>query len=298
MSDEFNVLIVEDNEKTFKILKGFLADTNYKILRATTAREALKLTKEFYFIAVITEIHIPDMDGIELIRRIKKINKRINLIVLTTSSFVDSAIKALETGAYAYLLKPLSAKEVRIVLKRAIEHTFLLIQARKKKYYQDMSVLDGLTGVYNHRYFYEMLERQVSHLRRFPQVFSLIMIDIDDFKKYNDSKGHLGGDKVLHNAAQLFVNSTRDDDLIFRYGGEEFAIILAQTRQEYAKKVGERIVRAARAKLPVTVSLGLATFPNNAQTKEDLINNADKALYQAKGLGKDRMCVYNKSLEK
>ncbi len=297
MRDEFNILIVEDDEKTFKTLRDVLADTNYKVLRVTTAKEALNLAKEVHFMAVITEIHIPGMEGIELIRRLQKINARINIIVLTTSSFVDSAIKALEAGAYAYLLKPLNIEEVKVVLKRTIENTCLLIQAGKKKYYQDMSILDGLTGVYNHRYFHDMLEWQVSHLRRFPQAFSLIMIDIDDFKKYNDSRGHLEGDKVLHNAAQLFVNCTRDGDLIFRYGGEEFTIILPQTRLEHARKVGERLIQAARTKLPVTISIGLATFPDHAQTKDDLINSADKALYQAKGLGKNKICIYKKSLD-
>ena len=161
-----------------------------------------------------------------------------------------------------------------------------------------MSILDGLTGVYNHRYFHERLDWQIDHLRRFPQAFSLFIIDIDDFKKYNDTNGHLAGDKVLHNAAQLFVDSTRDSDLVFRYGGEEFAIILPQTEQQNAKRVGERLIEMVRRQLPVTISIGLATFPEHAQTKNDLINRADKALYRAKRLGKDRICVYDERVDK
>lgn len=298
MADKFDILIIEDDENTFRVLDETFSNSVYKLCRVTTAEAGLKLAKSYRFVAVITELHLPDMDGIELIRRIKKISKRVNIIILTSYSFIDLAVRAIEAGAYAYLLKPLHIEETKIMLKRAIENTCLLIQAGKKNYYQDMSVLDGLTSVYNHRYFQNMLEQQISPLRRFPRSFSLIMIDVDDFKKYNDTKGHLEGDKVLHNAAQIFVDSTRDGDLVFRYGGEEFTIILPQTTRELAKKVGERLLKTVKANLPVTISMGLAIFPDNAQTKDDLINCADKALYEAKNLGKDRMCVYSKSLDK
>jgi diguanylate cyclase (GGDEF)-like protein len=173
-----------------------------------------------------------------------------------------------------------------------------MIQAGKKKYYQDMSVMDGLTGVYNHRHFHEVLDWQLSHMRRFPQTFTLFIIDIDNFKKYNDTKGHVEGDKVLHDAAQLFVSITRDTDWVFRYGGEEFAVILPQTPQQQAQIAAERLLRAARAQLPVTISIGMASFPDNAQTKSDLVVRADKALYRSKSTGKDKASTYDKNLDK
>jgi diguanylate cyclase (GGDEF)-like protein len=282
----------------FNDLKEGLANSRFRLLRATTAKEALKLCKDVYFMAVITESHMPDMNGVELIRRIKKIDNKANIIFMTTYSFIDSAVLALKTGAFTYILKPFNMEEVKIVLQRAIENRSLLILAGERKYYQDMSILDGLTGVYNNRHFHEMLEWQIGHLRRVPQAFSLLMIDIDDFKKYNDTYGHLAGDKLLHNTAQLFLNSARGSDMVFRYGGEEFAIIMPQTAQENAKRAGERLLEAVKIHLPVTISLGLATFPDSAQTQEELINNADKALYRAKSLGKARLCIYDQKLDK
>jgi len=298
MGIEFNILIVEDDEKTFKVLKEGLAETNYKLWRVTTGNEALKLAKQIYFTIVISEIRIADMDGIKLIKRLKKIDYKINIIILTTYSFSDTAVTALEAGAYAYLMKPLKIAELKLVSKRAIESGSLLSQAGKKKYYQDMSILDGLTGVYNHRYFHEKLNWHIEHLRRFPQAFSLFMIDIDDFKKYNDTSGHLEGDKVLHDVAQLFVDSLRQDDAVCRYGGEEFAIILPQTDKCHAARVGQRLLEVVRAKLPLTVSIGLARFPEDAQANKDLIEKADKALYRAKRMGKNRACEYDKKLDK
>ncbi len=297
MDKKFNLLVVEDDDKTFEVLKGGLSAVDYKIWRVTTGKEALKLAKDVYFTVVITEVRIPDMRGTELIKKIKKMDYKINVIVLSTYSFVESAVEAMKKGAYTYLLKPLNVEEVNLVLRRAIRNVCLMIQAGKRKYYQDMSVLDGLTGVYNHRYFHEKLEWHVDHLKRFPQTFSMFIIDIDNFKKYNDTNGHLEGDKVLHDAAQLFVSSTRDNDVTCRYGGEEFTVILPQTGREHALLVGERMVEAVRKRLPITISVGLAVFPDNAQTKNDLINNADKALFRAKRLGKDRLCLYDEKVD-
>lgn len=295
---KFTLLIIEDDNNVFNTLKRGLEGSEYRIWRATSGAEALRLFKDINFMVVISEAMMPDINGIELIRRLKKINPRINVITLTTYSFASFGLETLEAGAYTYLLKPLNVKEVKLFLRRAIESTYLVTQAKQRKVYQGMSILDGLTGVYNHRYFEEVIEWHVSHLRRHPQALSLFMIDIDHFKRYNDTKGHPAGDKVLSNTARLFVDSLRDDDQVFRYGGEEFAIILPQTPQKQAKIVGERLVTVARMSLPVTISVGLATFPDNAQTKHELIERADKALYQAKSSGRNKLCLFNPDSDK
>ncbi len=297
MDSELSILIIEDNENTFRVLKEAFAPITHKVWKATGGKDALKLLKNIYFSVIITEVQVPDMNGIELIKQMKKIDSSINIIAIATHFLTDLRVKALKAGAYAYLMKPIDPEEARLILKRAIENACLMIQAGKRKYYQDMAILDGLTGVYNHRHFYEKLDWHIAHMRRFPQAFSVFMIDIDNIKKYNDTKGHPEGDKILHDAAQLFVDLTRENDTVFRYGGEEFAIILAQTEQHNAKKVGERLVEVTRNTLAVTISVGLATFLDHAQTRAEIVANADKALYRAKTTGKDRLCVYNKDLD-
>ncbi len=297
MADEFNMLIIEDNDSTFNTIKSVFDTKVYKLWRVSSGKEALNLLKKTHFIAVISELRVNDIDGIELVKRIKKIDSRVNIIVLTAYSFADAAVNALKEGAYAYLLKPLNVEELKLILRRAVENTCLLIQVGKKKYYQDISILDGLTSVYNHRHFHEVLEWHVNHVRRFPQAFSLLMIDIDNFKKYNDTHGHVEGDKVLHNAAQLFVALTRETDVVFRYGGEEFTIIMPQTPNQQAQIVGQRLVDGVKRQSPITISMGLSTFPDHAQAKKDLVAKADKALYRAKRLGKDRLCVYDKNVD-
>lgn len=298
MGNEYNILIVENDEKVFRNLEDIFRKSSYKLWRATTGREALKLIKQVYFIAIVAEVYVPDMDGIELVRKLKKNSGKVNISVLTSYSFIDTAIKALNAGAYAYLLKPLNPEEVRLTLTRMIENTCLLIQAMRGKYYQDISSIDGLTGVYNHRCFHEIMVQQIDHMRRFPQSMSLFMIDVDNFKKYNDLYGHPKGDEILRNTAQVFVNTIRDDDIVFRYGGEEFTIIMPRTIQQDAQNVGIRLLEIIRAQMPITISIGLATIPDNAQEKSSLIIKADKALYRAKALGRDGICVYDEKLDK
>lgn len=298
MGSEYNILLVENDEKCFRELEDILRKSSYKLWRVTTGKEALRLMKQVYFIAIIAELHVSDMNGIELVRKLKKMSGKVNISVLAVYSFIDTAIKALNAGAYAYLLKPLNAEEVRITLTRMIENTCLLIQAKRGKYYQDISSMDGLTGVYNHRYFQEVMAQQIEHMRRFPQAMSLFMIDVDNFKKYNDTYGHPKGDEILRNTAQVFVNTIREDDVVFRYGGEEFTIIMPRTIQQDAQRAGVRLLKAVKAKMPITISGGLATIPDNAQEKSELIAKADKALYRAKALGRDRICVYDDKLDK
>ncbi len=296
--NQFKILIIEDDSNVYNTLKRGFDGSEYKVWRATSGTEALKLFKNINFMVVISEAMMPDITGTELIKRLKKINQRINVITLTSYSFASFGVETLEAGAYAYLLKPLNMKEVKLFLKRAIENTYLATQARQRRAYKDMSILDGLTGVYNHRYFDEVLDWHIAHLRRHPQALSLFMIDIDHFKRYNDTKGHPEGDRALSDTARLFAESLRDNDQVFRYGGEEFTIIMPQTPQKQAKIVGERLVISASVKLPVTISVGLSTFPDNAQTKKELIDKADKALYQAKALGRNRLCVFDERAKK
>lgn len=295
---KFNILVVEDDDQVFKDLKNALVDQRYKIWRVTTGKEALKLIKETLFVMVITEIRLKDMKGVKLIEKIVEKDSKISVVALTAYSFVQSGVDALKAGAYMYLTKPINSEEVKIVTKKAVKNMCLLIQAERRQYYQDMAIFDGLTGVYNHRYFHQRLRWHIEHMRRNPQTCSLFMIDIDDFKKYNDTKGHPEGDKVLHNTAQLLLNGTRGSDLVFRYGGEEFAIVMPRTTRKDAKIVGERLNKMSEAKLPVTFSIGLASIPGDAQKKSELIRNADKALYRAKETGKNKLCLYDPKIDK
>jgi len=176
----------------------------------------------------------------------------------------------------------------------------LIMNAKLHFEMERMAVTDGLTGLMNHRRFQERLSEEFRRIVRHSEPISLILADIDHFKKINDEYGHPTGDEVLKRVAGVLKEMVRDIDIVARYGGEEFAIILINTDGEGACMLAERIRKAIEKKeftfrgsrIPVTISLGIASYPKNSRIKEDLILRADKALYSAKSKGRNRSCLY------
>jgi len=159
-----------------------------------------------------------------------------------------------------------------------------------------LSNLDGLTELFNHRSFHERLEKEIYRAQQYDLNFSLLMMDIDDFKKLNDTYGHLAGDQHLRSIARILKFILRETDFVARYGGEEFAVILPETPLEGARSAAERIRSSVENQdfgknIRVTLSIGVSSYPDHGVKKNDLIEKADKALYKAKELGKNRVCV-------
>ena len=167
---------------------------------------------------------------------------------------------------------------------------------------RESSITDPLTGLFNRRYFEERLFEELHRSERYVLPFSLAIIDVDDFKLFNDTEGHLAGDEALKSISFIAKDSLRIIDVIARFGGEEFAVIMPQTEKGEAFAVVERIREAVMEKLPrtwktfpkdnITVCIGVSTFPTDGKNRGDLIRNADKALYSAKVQGKNRTIVF------
>jgi diguanylate cyclase (GGDEF)-like protein len=291
MPQTVEILLIEDEKESCEKLGSVLYAAGHNVNVASSAKEGLKLLKDLKCNVVITELRLPDMGGVELIRVIKNIDAKISAIVITPYLFITSAIEAMENGAFGYITKPFNSSEIRIVVQHAVERYFLMEDADKKSYYYDLSILDGLTGVYNHRYLHEVLDRELARARRYPQNLSLAMVDVDNFKKYNDTNGHMAGDELLKGLTNLFVRSLRNLDMVFRYGGEEFCILLIETNKEGARLAGERVLNLVRMSLPTTISMGVAEFPADSREKDLLIDKADKALYEAKTTGKNKIVL-------
>ncbi|MDD5477353.1 MAG: diguanylate cyclase [Candidatus Omnitrophica bacterium] len=291
MQQEINILVVEDDPSAASCLEAALKLADYHVWLAATPQEGLELLHSNTFPVAITELRSPKMNGIQFTRQAHKISAGTNILVLTPYSFVGSAIEAMEEGAYGYITKPLNNSEIRIVVERAVERYFLLSTSDEKDYFVDLAVRDGLTGLFNRRYFNELINVEVNRVKRFPTALSLLMLDIDNFKNYNDTQGHQAGDELLKSAAKVFRNSVRAVDIVSRYGGEEFIIILPQADKKAAQIIAERLRVQVSLYLPTTVSIGIATLPDDASEVEQLIEKADNALYQAKKTGKNKWCV-------
>ena len=306
-STDLNILIVDDDEDIRLTLKEVLSLPGYNVWSASGGFEAIKMMKEVDFNIVITDIKMPGVDGVQVTRKFKEANSDTTIIVITGHASIQSALALLEAGAYDYITKPFNIDEVRIIVRRAAERYSLLSEVREKDIYKQLAILDGLTEVYNRRYFNQILPRELQRAKRYEIPLSFLMVDIDYFKKFNDTQGHLAGDWALKKASQAIIGSIRTPDMVFRYGGEEFAVVLPETHKPDAIAVAERIranvssVRFLDSKIMptqhLTVSIGACTFPVDVQNSQEVIENADKHLYSAKRLGRDRICFSSEGKE-
>jgi diguanylate cyclase (GGDEF)-like protein len=176
-------------------------------------------------------------------------------------------------------------------LNRCLENP-ILVEIRLFRTAEQQAVVDGLTGLYNRRYFDEHIEKELNRAERHEKRMSLLVVDIDDFKRYNDTKGHLFGDEVIRKLSKRLRSSMRKEDVACRYGGDEFVVIMPETSEDgalsLAMRFKRRVERDAFLKSNgVTISGGIATFPLDGNTAEELLHRADKSLYKAKFLGKD-----------
>ena len=272
----------------------------YNVWTASGGLEAINMMKEADFNIVITDIRMPGVDGVEVARKFKEANSDTTIIAMTGYGSTQSALALLEAGAYDYITKPFKIDEVRIIVKRAADHCRLLNEVKEKNIYKKLAITDGLTEVYNRRYFDQILPRELERAKRYENPLSFLMVDIDYFKNFNDTQGHLAGDWALKKVSQVIMGSIRIPDMVFRYGGEEFAVVLPETHKLDATVVAERmranvsLTRFMDSKFmptqQLTISIGVCAFPVDAQNLEEVIKNADTHLYSAKHLGRDRIC--------
>ena len=166
-----------------------------------------------------------------------------------------------------------------------------------------LSIIDGLTGLYNRTYLPEILAKELARSKRHKRSFSILMIDIDHFKRFNDTHGHQAGDELLVNVAKIFKNSVRASDFAVRYGGEEFLVLVTEARSDRAKQLAEKLrLRVEEMQLPggqaVTISVGVASYPNDGEDAEAIIREADAALYRCKRRGRNRVVLARRRTQK
>jgi two-component system cell cycle response regulator len=295
------ILLVEDTEVDAKIVKNALDGEPFQLNTVNSGKKTFSFVNHKKTDLILLDILLPDLDGFEICRRLKKEHKDIQVVIVTCLDDLESKIKGVELGADDFLVKPIIGRELKARVRTLLEKKVHLDSLRT--HYQEAlgrSQMDWLTGLYNHGYFQEFLGYELK--RALDQGFpvSLIMIDVDNFKIYNDTLGHSAGDAILRDMGQVLRNCIREVDFAARYGGEEFAVVLPYVSRENAIIVAERIHKALTSheffhdesvglENP-TVSMGIAVFPEEASTKADLMKQADAMLYLAKQKGKNQYC--------
>jgi diguanylate cyclase (GGDEF)-like protein len=291
MEPKANILVVDDNPDKLSLLEAALCLAGYRVTTATDGDEALSAIESYQPDLVITDVMMPRMNGYELAQRIRAnpLTRFIPVIMQTAASRrAEDLRRASEVGALGYITDP---TDLDLLLART--RTLLEFKAYLDVC-EEAAFTDHLTGLANRRRFERQLEREIGRTMRFGHPFSLLMIDIDNFKNLNDSFGHDAGDDAIRRISKVLREGTRGIDLAARIGGEEFAVLLVETNQEGGIEVAERLRLAIRSlELPsasqITASFGIAQCPVDAQTAADILKAADVALYEAKRAGRDRV---------
>jgi len=291
MEPESHILVVDDNPDKLHLLETALSVAGYHVTTATDGDEALAAIESYQPDLVITDVMMPRMNGYELAQQIRSNprTKFIPVIMQTAASKrVEDLRRASAVGALGYITDP---TDLDLLLART--RTLLEFKAYLDVC-EEAAFTDHLTGLANRRRFERQLEREVNRSLRLGHAFSLLMLDIDNFKRVNDNFGHNVGDEVIRRLGKVLREETRGIDLAARIGGEEFAVLLVETELERGLEVAERLRLAIKnmdvaSAGMITASFGVAECPSGAETATDILKTADRLLYEAKRSGRDQV---------
>jgi len=334
VAEAARILIVEDDPVVGDVFRQFLPLKGYSVDVAADAESALVMLANAAFDLVVADKNLPGIDGVELLRRIKDRSPDLDVIIMTAYADMKSLLDAVSSGVYDYLLKPFdSLEEVAHKVDRAIEKRRILKENRRlvdhlqqansqieamnrtleaqvaertrqleqtNERLQQLTITDDVTGLYNQRFLFGRLSEEFERARRHQHSLCVMMLDIDYFKNVNDSHDHIFGSQVLRRVGAVLREGVRAIDLLIRYGGDEFVVLMPETAVAEALPVGERVrsllaatdVGDAERPYHVTVSVGVAGLDESpSDNAATLLRRADTAMYLAKGRGRNQVAV-------
>ncbi|MFP4296967.1 MAG: diguanylate cyclase [Spirulinaceae cyanobacterium] len=305
--ENFIILVVDDISHNLSVIGSILEEVGYDTTFATSGEQALERLENISPDLVLLDLMMPGMSGLEVCKIIKSQGEWLDLpiIFLTAIQEKESLLQAFEQGAVDYITKPFHAPELLARVRLHLElketrdrlHKSLKEQARLTAALEKLAHIDPLTEVWNRRYFEEIAQREFTRAQRYQRLFSVLMLDIDYFKKINDTYGHIVGDEILKALAKVSLNNLRKTDYLGRFGGEEFIAILPETARNTALEIAQRLREAiAQMVVPyetnliqITVSIGVTTYHPRDDEFKKVLARSDNALYAAKNQG--RNCV-------
>jgi diguanylate cyclase (GGDEF)-like protein len=284
------ILLVDDSPDVHVLVAARLRGEPVTLHHANDGEEGLALALSLQPDLILLDVEMPGTDGFETCRRLKgdACTMAIPVIFLTGACSTEEKIKGLDLGAADYVTKPFDPAELRARVRVSLRTKYLLDLLSRK------AMIDGLTGLWNRAYFDQRLPAEQALMNRSTRPLACLMVDIDHFKRLNDRHGHPFGDEVLREVARAVGDGCRAHDVVCRYGGEEFAVLLPDTSQEQALTLAQRLCETvrglrferAKADVPVTCSIGVGHD----------VPSADQALYAAKHAGRDRVMIEAASL--
>jgi len=305
------ILVVDDILLNLQFIAEVLESAGYEITLASSGKQAIERMQLVRPDLILLDLMMPDMNGFEVCDEIKSDLSLadIPIIFITASNEEEDVLQAFDKGAVDYIVKPFNTHELLARIRTHLELRYTQCQLKKmlqeqKELIRNLEKLantDSLTGVWNRRYLLNIAEKETQRSRRYNRPLSVLMIDIDHFKNVNDTYGHAVGDDVLMTMTETIINYLRNLDILGRFGGEEFVVLLPETDNKAAVITAERIrVNIEQINIPVdgksvsiTVSIGVASYQKGDANIDALIQRADAALYQAKNQGRNRVVTHH-----
>jgi len=324
------ILIVDDTPANLRLLSAMLTDHGFRVRPARNGELALMSAQAAPPDLILLDIRMPDLNGYEVCEQLKTDPRTRDIPVIFISALdrTEDKVKAFTYGGVDYITKPFQVEEVLARVNThltlySLQQQFLTANLQLKKtnerlqaeiekriqievILQKYATTDALTNLLNRRHFFNLAEKELVRAKRYQLHFSLLLIDIDNFKTVNDNLGHLIGDHILQVVAECIRQNSREVDIQGRYGGDEFVVLLPETDQSYARAITKRLFKIIPAQLekleeidfPVTLSIGIANFSGESEmTIDTLFDRADQALYQAKKAGRNRAIVWENAEE-
>lgn len=292
-----DILLIDDDVELVAYLKESLEKQNYYVSIALSAERGLKIFYESKPDLILLDILLPDISGIEVLNQIigKAKKERIPIIIISGEYSKATQLHAYKLGVMDFLSKPVDIDIFMALIKNRFE---------LKREWQDSIIVDELTGAFNRKHFNQVMKQLICDFKRTERVFSLALIDLDYFKKINDTYGHLIGDEVLQSLSELVQSSIRMEDTFCRFGGEEFAVFLPNTDASSALTVIQRIQERFAATdffakneiFHVTFSSGISEVTEAENIADKIVEEADQALYASKDAGRNQTTLYNDHL--
>jgi len=303
--EQVEILIVDDDPNYRETVADILEDDGYKVSQAETGTASIEEVRKKFFNVVLVDFKLTDITGLELAKKIKSIDKNTYIILVTGHASLETALKAIEMREeiYSYVVKGggRDPGQLKWIIRSALREQRLAwdkMEAENKlrranRRLEELSITDDLAGIYNRRHFYEKLSEMTARAKRYKLPLSLLMFDVDHFKSYNDTHGHLAGNRILERVGRIISEEIREVDWGFRYGGDEFTVILPETSKKDAIVVAERVRKAfEKCKFDETaLSIGIAQYDLKGDL-DILIKHADEAMYKAKNQGGNRIEIH------
>jgi diguanylate cyclase (GGDEF)-like protein len=303
---DLRILYVEDDTHTQEWMKMLLEDEIKELYQAYNGKEGLEFYKKYAPDIILSDINMPEMDGMSMAQKIKKIDRHQPIILLSAFSDKDTLLRAIDIGVDGFSPKPIDLEHLR----NKLEDIAASIKEKAQKESEvetlyTMAHYDALTGIPNRTTFNIKLDKALLEAKKHNHHLVLFFIDLDNFKIINDKYGHLAGDVVLQTIAKNISHVIRKEDTLARIGGDEFALLIENVHNEnFIHTLAQKILQATAQpiiyeghKLQVSCSIGISRYPEDAHNKKELFEQADKAMYNTKKSGKSNFTYSSHSQE-